>query len=109
MALILAAVVAIAAAQENSVNSIIEAEQPQGYFQRAQNFIVSTVIEPIRRMDIDWNSMLNRVQEFVVNYLQPERRAEPKNGEYMGENNAQLMARQLFEGARMVATYMTSR
>lgn len=81
LAVFLVAIVALAAAQEFSENSIIETEQTPGLVERVQNYVSSNVLAPLREMD--WRSMFRSLLDQVMTYMAPVQQKEPKiAGEY---------------------------
>merc|ERR1712198_466783 len=102
MAVIFMAIVALAAAQEHSENSIVEIEQTPGIIERVQTYVSANVLEPIREMD--WRAMLRSLLDQVMEYMAPERKEPKIAGEYhVGQDRAVVMARRLFNG---VLSYM---
>ena len=98
LAVFLVAVVALAAAQEHSENSLIETENTPGLVERVQNYVSSNVLEPLREMD--WRSMLRSLVNQVIEYMAPVQEKEPKiAGQYnAGQERAGAVARRLFSG-----------
>ncbi|CAL4059304.1 unnamed protein product [Meganyctiphanes norvegica] len=98
-AVIFLAVVALAAAQEHSENSLVESEHSPGLMTRVQNYVSTTVLEPLREMD--WQSMLRSLLDQVMVYMGSVEQKEPKvTGEYhAGQDRAAVVARRLFDGA----------
>jgi len=96
LAVIFLAIVAFAAAQEISENSIIETEQNPGLVERVQNYVSSNVLAPLREMD--WRSIFRSFLDNVMQYMAPVQQKEPKfAGEYdAGQERAADMARRMF-------------
>jgi len=96
LAVFLVAIVALAAAQEISENSIIETEQNPGLVTRVQNYVSSNVLAPLREMD--WRQIFRSILDNVMQYMAPVQQKEPKfAGEYdVGQERAAVVARRLF-------------